>query len=217
MTFTADRSAGAPGRPVRKVAVVALTPRRHRAVEAEAAFALDHGVDVHLVTVTAQEWPSLDPRVRVHELRAGEEAHPLRRVVQGVVLGIPRAVLGTVASVLAVLARTPAAPVARRLLGVQRGGAEAFQLKVFEAVYRPVRPYVLWRVASRQVLPAVGLEDADQVIMQDAGAITLGWHLARRNPDLDVSFTLDRSRVPRNPGAPGEPAPIVDAASARAS
>jgi hypothetical protein len=214
VTFTADRSAGAPGRPVKKVVVVALTPRRHRAVEAEAAFALDHGVDVHLVTVTAQEWPSLDPRVRVHELRAGEEAHPLRRVVQGVVLGIPRVVLGTVASM---LARTHAAPVARRLLGVQRRGAEAFQLKVFEAVYRPVRPYVLWRVASRQVLPAVGLEDADQVIMQDAGAITLGWHLARRNPDLDVSFTLDRSRVPRNPGAPGEPAPIVDAASARAS
>jgi hypothetical protein len=214
VTFTADRSAGGPGRPVRKVVVVALTPRRHRAVEAEAAFALDHGVDVHLLTVTAQEWPSLDPRMRVHELRAGEEAHPLRRVVQGVVLGSPRAVLGAVASM---LARTPAAPVARRLLGVQRGGAEAFQLKVFEAVYRPVRPYVLWRVASRQVLPAVGLEDADQVIMQDAGAITLGWHLARRNPDLDVSFTLDRSRVPRNPGAPGEPAPIVDAASARAS
>jgi hypothetical protein len=199
---------------VRKVVVVALTPRRHRAVEAEAAFALDHGVDVHLVTVTAQEWPSLDPRVRVHELGAGEEAHPLRRVVHGVLLGIPRAVLGPVASV---LARTPAAPVARRLLGVQRPGVEAFQQKVFEAVYRPVRPYVLWRVASRQVLPAVGLEDADQVIMQDAGAITLGWHLARRNPDLDVSFTLDRSRVPRNPGAPGEPAPIVDAASARAS
>jgi hypothetical protein len=214
VTLTADRSAGAPGPPVRKVVVVALTPRRHRAVEAEAAFGLDHGVDVHLVTVTAQEWPSLDPRVLVHELCAGEQAHPLRRVVQGVVLGIPRATLGTVASV---LARTPAAPVARRLLGVQRAGAEAFQLKVFEAVYRPVRPYVLWRVASRQVLPAVGLEDADQVIMQDVGALTLGWHLARRNPDLDVSFTLDRSRVPRNPGAPGEPAPIVDAASARAS
>jgi hypothetical protein len=80
-----------------------------------------------------------------------------------------------------------------------------------------LRPYILWRVADRQVLPRVGVSSADQVVVQDAAAITLGWHLARRYPDLDVAFNLDRSRIPRVPGAPAEPVPITDDVAVRAS
>ncbi len=208
---------------LKKVVVVALNHRRHRAISSEAEWALNHGVEVHLVTVSAEGWPFIDPRVKVHELRHGEGAHPVPRVERLVVFRIPRAVLTRLDAVLAKAARTPAKPVARPLLSgeraVRRGYervADGFHRKVFIRFYRLLRPYILWRVADRQVLPAVGIEDADQVVVQDAAAITLGWHLARRYPDLDVAFTLDRSRVELVPGVPAEPVPIDDVA-ARAS
>ena len=209
---------------LKKVVVVALNHRRHRAISSEAEWALNHGVEVHLVTVSAEGWPFIDPRVKVHELRHGEGAHPVPRVERLVVFRIPRALLTRLDAVLAKAARTPAKPVARPLLSgervVRRGYermADAFHRKVFIKFYRLLRPYILWRVADRQVLPRVGVADADQVVVQDAAAITLGWHLARRYPDLDVAFTLDRSRVELVPGVPAEPVPITDDVAVRAS
>ena len=209
---------------LKKVVVVALNHRRPRAISSEAEWALNHGVEVHLVTVSAEGWPFIDPRVKVHELRHGEGAHPVPRVERLLVFRIPRALLTRLDAVLAKAARTPAKPVARPLLSaervVRRGYermADAFHRKVFIRFYRLLRPYILWRVADRQVLPAVGVESADQVVVQDAAAITLGWHLARRYPDLDVAFTLDRSRIELVPGVPAEPVPITDDVAARAS
>jgi hypothetical protein len=209
---------------IRKVVVIALNHRRHRAISSEAAWALDHGVEVHLVTVSAEQWPFMDPRVRVHELRQGEGAHPVPRIERLIVFRGPRAIFTRADAVLARLARTPAKPVASPALAFERAVraayekvANSFHRKVFVRFYRLLRPYILWRVADRQVLPAVGVGSADQVVVQDAAAITLGWHLARRYPDLDVAFTLDRSRIPRVPGAPEEPVPITDDVAVRAS
>jgi len=209
---------------IRKVVVIALNHRRHRAISSEAAWALDHGVEVDLVTVSAEQWPFMDPRVRVHELRQGEGAHPVPRIERLIVFRAPRALFTRADAVLARLARTPAKPVASRALALERAlragyekVAGAFHGKVFVRFYRLLRPYILWRVADRQVLPKVGVSSADQVVVQDAAAITLGWHLARRYPDLDVAFTLDRSRIPRVPGAPAEPVPITDDVAVRAS
>jgi hypothetical protein len=209
---------------IRKVVVIALNHRRHRAISSEAAWALDHGVEVHLVTVSAEQWPFMDPRVRVHELRQGEGAHPVPRIERLIVFRAPRALFTRADAVLARLARTPAKPVAAPALAVERAlragyekVARAFHRRLFVRFYRLLRPYILWRVADRQVLPEVGVSRADQVVVQDAAAITLGWHLARRYPDLDVAFTLDRSRIPRVPGAPAEPVPITDDVAVRAS
>lgn len=209
---------------LKKVVVIALNHRRHRAISAEAAWALDHGVEFHLVTVSEEGWPFLDPRVQVHELRRGEGAHPVPRVERLIVFRVPRALFSRAEALLGKLTRTPAAPVARPALTAERGVnagyekmANAFHRKVFVRFYRLLRPYILWRIADTQVLPDVGIETADQVVVQDAAAITLGWHLARRYPDLDVAFTLDRSRVPLKPGAPAEPVPITDDVPVRAS
>ena len=209
---------------LRKVVVLAISQRRQQAISAEAAWALEHGVEFHLVTLSREGWTSIDPRVRVHELRHGEGAHPVHRIERLLVFKLPQAFLKRVISVLRRASRTPAGPVARPALGVAKAVdrrykrvADAFHAKVFTRVYKVLRPYVLWRVADGQVLPEVGIEQADQVVVQDAGAITLGWHLARRYPDLDVAFTLDRSRVPPIPGPPAQPAPSTDDVPARAS
>jgi hypothetical protein len=183
--------------------VVALNHRRQRAVSAEATWAIDRGVEVHLVTVSAQAFPFIDSRVHVHELRHGEGGHPVPKVERLLVFRIPRALFVRADALLAKLAASPAGPVARPALLLERSlraGYEriagAFHRRLFVRFYRLLRPYILWRVADRQVLPGVGVADADQVVVMDAAAITLGWHLARRHPDLDVSFSLDRSRIP---------------------
>jgi hypothetical protein len=214
-----SRTSNPSSKDIRKVVVIALNHRRHRAISSEAAWALDHGVEVHLVTVSAEQWPFLDPRIRVHELRQGEGAHLVPRIERILVFRAPRALFTRADAVLAKLTGTPARPVASPALALERAlragyekVARAFHRKLFVRFYRLLRPYILWRVADRQVLPKVGVSSADQVVVQDAAAITLGWHLARRYPDLDVAFTLDRARIPRVPGVPAEPVPITDVA-----
>jgi hypothetical protein len=213
-----------PKPELKKVVVIALNHRRHRAISAEAAWAIDHGVEFHLVTVSQEGWPFLDPRVHLHELRVGEGAHPVPRIERLLVFRIPRGVFIRADAALEKLAGTSAAPVARPALSAERAlnagyekVAGAFHHRLFVRFYRLLRPYILWRIADKQVLPAVGVDQADQVVVQDAGAITLGWHLARRHPDLDVAFTLDRSRIPLVPGGPVEPVPITDDVPVRAS
>jgi hypothetical protein len=223
--MTADPSgrAGEVQRPPHKVVVIAISQRRQQAVATETAWALDHGAEVHLVTLSLQGW-SLDPRVKVHELRPGEAAHPVLRAERLLVHRLPQLFLQKLAGALRRLTRTPAAPVARKGLAVvravekrQKHVSSTFSAKIFMRGYKVLRPFVLWRVADRKVLPAVGVEHADQVVVQDAGAITLGWHLARRYPDLDVAFTLDRSRIARETGAPAVPVPVTDDVAVRAS
>src|SRR5205823_8046324 len=104
-----------------KVIVIALNHRRHRAISAEAEWAIAHGVEVHLVTVSAEGWPFIDPRVHLHELRQGEGVHPVPRIERLIVFRIPRALFLRADALLAKLAASPAAPVARPALTLERG------------------------------------------------------------------------------------------------
>lgn len=60
--------------------------------------------------------------------------------------------------------------------------------------YKVVRPAVLWRAADDLVSRRVDLDAVSEVVLADAHAVPLGWHLARRHPRLRVSFSLDRAR-----------------------
>ena len=60
--------------------------------------------------------------------------------------------------------------------------------------YKVVRPAVLWRAADDLVSRRVDLDAVSEVVLADAHAVPLGWHLARRHPQLRVSFSLDRAR-----------------------
>ncbi len=60
--------------------------------------------------------------------------------------------------------------------------------------YKVLRPAVLWRAADDLVARRIDLDTVSEVVLADAHAVPLGWHLARRHPGLRVSFSLDRAR-----------------------
>lgn len=203
-----------------RIVVIALNTRRALAVGQECAWALDHGAEVHLVTVAAAAWPDLDPRLHVHELRLGEGKLLLPRGERVLVFVIPQRIFGGIRKVLGSLDGTPVRGVARPVLAavdrtqaVQKQLADAFHKKLFVKFYALLRPWMLWRVANRRILPELDLPSVDQVVIQDPTAVALGWNIARRHRDLDVAFELDRSRFP---GGAGSPAPGNASAGARA-
>jgi hypothetical protein len=65
--------------------------------------------------------------------------------------------------------------------------------KVLGRFYKLVRPYAMWRAARKQALRAVDWTAVEQAVISDSHAIPIGWHLARRYPDLAVAFELDRA------------------------
>jgi len=69
----------------------------------------------------------------------------------------------------------------------------ALYTKVFSKFYRLLRPYVMWRVARREVVRQVDWSTVEQLVICDSHAIPIGWHLAKRHPKLTVGFELDRA------------------------
>ncbi|MGJ7442410.1 hypothetical protein [Aquipuribacter sp. MA13-6] len=172
-----------------KVLFLALTHIRAAAIKRHSHFLLEHGVDVVLITGAREPWDAegLDERVQVHTLEQGEARNPVLRV-ERLVIHAPRFLLGLL----------------QRLLGRRSGPvdavrarydrlAQAFHRRVFMRGYRVLRPWLLWRVARRDVLPRLDVASFDEVVVGDSHAIPLGWHLARLHPDLKVGFSLDRA------------------------
>lgn len=184
-----------------RILVIAVNTGRAVAVNQECSWALDSGAEVHLVTVNAESWPELDPRLVVHELRRWEGRTLLQSGERAMVFVLPKAVFAGLRRLLGKAAASPAAPVAKPALSAvdatesaQLKVANAFHTKLFLRFYSIVRPWLLWRLARRRVLPLLDLDTIDQVVVQDAASIALGWNIAKRYPRLSVTFELDRSR-----------------------
>lgn len=184
-----------------KVVFAALASGRRTAVRNEMAWVADHGDEVVLITIKRQVWPEIDDRIKVVELTAGEGRHPIPRTERIVVFRGPRAFFSLALKTLRKLTGVPvvgaaakvALPPVNRVHRAHEHGAMWVHNKIYLRFYKLVRPYILWRVAKRHALADVGMADADLLVVLDAAAIPLGWHLARMYPDLRVDFSLDRS------------------------
>lgn len=71
--------------------------------------------------------------------------------------------------------------------------------------YKIVRPLVLWRAAERELAKHLDLDDVAEIVLADAHAIPLGWHIGRARPDLKISFSLDREAYRREPVEGSDP------------
>lgn len=74
------------------------------------------------------------------------------------------------------------------------GPVQNFAYKAANRVYKVARPVLLWRAAESEVAGWFDWSDVDEVILADSHAVPLGWHLARRHPDLTINFALDRAK-----------------------
>ena len=205
MTTWAPTSPTSPaGLPCRLVYVVflALSPARLAATVEDMDFVLARGGRVTLVAADPEVWGQLDHRIDTVGLSAAEQRYWLLRGERLVLYRIPDLPIRLLRRLLELGARQAATPVDRPLtrwvhaLDVLRTRVRAIANRVhrggFLPRYRAFRPWVLWRVARRELLPTRDFRGADQIIVADAFSIALGWHLARQLPDVKVGFRLDR-------------------------
>lgn len=171
---------------------------RAERVADDAGFLLARGARVVLVTVNAAAWDGmLAEGVEIVELREGEGRHPLPRGERALLFVLPGAVL----RVLGRLLPARAAVAVTALHGAWDRVARTLHERLFLRGYGVLRPLLLSRVARREVLPRVDLDQVDQVVVVDVPAVPFGWRLARRRPGLDVRFLLDRSRWEERDGS----------------
>jgi glycosyltransferase involved in cell wall biosynthesis len=194
---------GAP-RPNRHVLVVSVTKGRRRGVVDDIRYILDTGSRVTFLCMRASEWPEFEGQVEFSEVETAEGRHPLLRAERGVVFKFPNVMLRYTAAVLRRAGRVPGATAPARIAvagteDVRRRYnklGRAFHNRLFMKGYRAIRPWVLWRSTRSVLLPDLDLNSIDLVLLADAQAVSIGWHLAKARPDLPVTFSLDRSTLP---------------------
>src|SRR3954447_399256 len=194
---------GAP-RPRHHVLVVSVTRGRRKGVVDDIRYVLDTGSQVTFLCMRASEWPEFEGQVTFSEVERAELRHPLLRAEQGVVVRLPNLLVRYLLAVLRRIGRVPgaAAPAraatarARRLHTRYTKLGKAFHTRVFMKGYHAVRPWVLWRSTRSLLLPDLDLDAINLVLLADAQAVSIGWHLAKARPDLPVTFSLDRSTLP---------------------
>jgi hypothetical protein len=80
-----------------------------------------------------------------------------------------------------------------RLGRLVRRLSKAAYTKGYAKIYRLLRPYVMWRAARTTVARTLNWSRVEQLVICDSHAIPIGWHLAKRHPQLTVGFELDRA------------------------
>jgi hypothetical protein len=202
-TATSAVPVGTP-RPQTHVLVVSVTRGRRQGVVDDIRYILDTGSKVTFLCMRASEWPEVEGQVEFAELESVEARHPLLRAERGLITALPNLVLRYTAAVMRRVSRvpggaTPAKVVVTGVEGARRQymrAGRAYHGRVFMKGYRQIRPWVLWRSARAGLLPTVDLAHVDLVLLADAQAVSIGWHLAKAHPELPVTFTLDRSALP---------------------
>jgi len=204
------------------VLIIAVTASRRVGVASDMDALTASGANVTLLTSRVDAWPGLDPRVRVVDLAEAEGRMPLVSLLRRA-SAAARGLLGgrRAATVPPRPDRSPepapvpagppadqgqgrdgtvASPGPSRAMGSGRPGTGASRPReLARRVYRGVRPWLLWRAARRSVLPALDIDSMDLVLVADAQAVPIGWHVARAHPHTEVAFALDRARL-----APGD-------------
>lgn len=201
-TVPAPEPAAAPA-PVH-VLVVSVIGQRRQGVLADVRYILSTGSTVTMMAMRSTDWPELEGLVDFAEVVTAEARHPLPRTERALVFKTPNRVFRTVIKLCGRAAKVPggtrpARVVVKGTQTAQQGYGKvsgAFHNRVFMKGYRAIRPWVLWRATRSTLLPTMDLDGVDLVLLSDAQAVSIGWHLAKLRPDLPVVFSLDRSLLP---------------------
>jgi hypothetical protein len=170
--------------------MIAVTIDRRARVYADIDYLLNQGNDVTLLTLNLDTWPDLDPRVEVVQLRPAELKHPVPAIEEFLLFKGPRRSFR-----LAKRMVSDSEVMVSRIDRVQRAWmrrARHAHRSYWNPVYRPLRPWVLWRSSRKHILPELDLSRYDTVVVADAQAIPLGWHLSHDYGHGNVQFQVAR-------------------------
>ncbi|MCX4677308.1 glycosyltransferase family 4 protein [Streptomyces sp. NBC_01433] len=181
-----------PGR----VVLLAFTPARAQAIAEFANFLAARGVQIDLVTARKGTLAraALDSRVRLVDVEPAERRLVIPRGERFVVYRVPRAVLKR-ADRLAKKHQDKLAPelAVKAAKRAHSRMADGFHKKVFQPSYRTIRPRVFAKIAQRNALEQLELDQTDHVFVCDTNATLTGWRIARAHPHLNVTTHLSHA------------------------
>ena len=171
------------------VLILGVGGNRQQAAISDAEYLLEHGAEVTLIRTQQQKWRELDPQIRIIDISDAELRHPVRYIEWVLVFRLARIIFK-------VLRKAFRGPLSRPVDGLEKGYEKVawkFHRGIFERGYKHFRPLILWQVTRHRVLPKIDVQKLDLVLVLDPASIPIGWHLAKRHRDLNVTFFLDRS------------------------
>jgi glycogen(starch) synthase len=158
---------------------------------------------VDLIALDKAAWAhhKLDGGVRFHAVGAREEGRIARRLSRFVIDRFPRRVSGY----LRARARRTASPMLEALAitgqRVQRKASSWTDRRIYNRWYSITRPWILWRITRRDVLPKLDPARTRRVVVHGVPGVTIGWRLAKRWPDVPVSTStrppIEDARISR--------------------
>ncbi|HEU4348329.1 MAG TPA: glycosyltransferase family 4 protein [Actinoplanes sp.] len=162
-----EPAAVATEEPADRIAVVAVNPPGPARIREFLDTARQRGFGIDLIVQDPAEWArEAEAGARVHRIGPPPAARREARPVPPSGSPLPLALARTV-----------------------RGKAASLHRKVFRRAYAAVRPHALWR-STRPVLPEIDMIRVRRVVVHGVPGETIGWHIARRYPDLPVSTAL---------------------------
>lgn len=175
--------------------IIAVTNDRRARVYNDIGYLLDEGHEVTLATLNSDKWPDLDARVQVVQLRAAELRHPIPAIEEFLLFKGPRKAFrfarrmgSRSVTLVAQVDRAQRAWISR---------ARRIHRTYWNPAYRPLRPWIIWRASRKEVLPVLSERGYDAIVLADAQAIPLGWHLYHDYSHPNVQFQV--TRTPKRP------------------
>ncbi|MEN3610731.1 glycosyltransferase family 4 protein [Plantactinospora sp. ZYX-F-223] len=182
--------------PDSRLLVVAVNPRKIDVTRDFVNEMSARGYTVDLVVNEPEAWSRarLDERVRIHALTAAENRRLLLWTEQLLVFRIPGKLLYGAQRVARRVHRLGPEVAIGRLRRWHQRGARGVHNKIFFPGYLMLRPFILWRITRRVVLPRLDLAHTRGVVISGSYGTTIGWRLARRYPELAVTTSLTAFR-----------------------
>ncbi|WP_405425488.1 glycosyltransferase family 4 protein [Micromonospora sp. NBC_00617] len=182
-----------PQAATERIVLVAINAPRFYPARDLVLRAAEAGLGVDVITDNANLWraAATSPRVRIHPVDVAESRRPMLRFEQALVYRAPGKVL---AAVREQTRRRESIWPELGVLNAQRAHRKLAKLvhnSGFERGYRVVRPRVMWRVVRREVLPKLDLARTRRVVVAGTNGLTIGWQLARRYPEIQVTTSLN--------------------------
>lgn len=193
-----------------RVAVISFTEQPSNRLKKYVHFLISRGIHVTLVSTTSASWEEFQtvPHLQVTPMRRHEYRHPLNRseyllvdVVPGKIMSFAERATGTR------LGRPLRNPI-RSGSRMQRKLSRAVHYRIYNKLYQLVRPRVLSKIA-RNKLDGLRHTRFHRIIAGDTTAFTLGWHLAKLNPEAIATTSLDEDPYADLPVLPNIPHPVL--------
>jgi hypothetical protein len=182
--------------------VLHLGPLRPGARFPDAAWLVEQGVDVTMVVSRLPVGAYPPGQVTVVEAGDLEQVSLLVRAERFFVMAAPAATMRRLRAVVSKMGATrgigrPARVVLRLVVALH-----SMQYRVSRVVhgrwssgpYRVFRSILLWRWLRRGAMHVLAAQEWDVVVCQDRDSVATAWHLARRLPNADVTYGVNRLR-----------------------